>query len=240
MNFFLQVLHLQNTNDLCYIQTHFDPLHIDDNYYENLYYGHHSDEVLSSEECDQEPTKTSDISSHKRMETCETEISNNNKEFLEHYKRKFQSDEYSPNNINIDSHLNSNNQQENASSIFTRYSFGYDQICSRCICVSSILRNISFIPGNDIELVKYKTLIPLLARLLLLRHGYNHNNKNISLSDTQIKKSCNDQTINDYQSKVIYDFFVNSRDMLNCFTRSEPDLLSCSLVPSSAHSIETI
>jgi hypothetical protein len=211
MNYFLQVLYLQNTDDLSYIQTHFDPLHMDDNYYENLYYGHLSDEVLSSEEYDQELTKTPSTSSRKRMKTCETEISNNNKEFLENYQRKFHSDGYSSHNTDIDSHINSNNQQENASSIFTRYSFGYDQICSRCICVSSILRNLSFIPGNDIELVKYKTLIPLLARLLLLRHGYNHDNKNISLSDTQMRESSDDQTINDYQSKVIYILYRDQR-----------------------------
>ncbi|CAF1022143.1 unnamed protein product [Adineta steineri] len=197
------VLNLQNLDDLCYIQTHFDPLHIDDNYYENLYYGHHSDDTLSSDEHDQVPIK----SSRKRIKTCEIEISNNNnnnndnEEFLQRYQRTFQPEEHSFNNINIDSHTNSNNQQENALSIFTRYSFGYDQICSRCICASSILRNLSFISGNDIELVKYKTLIHVLARVLLLRHDINYNNENILLSDKQMKESLNDQTINNCQLK---------------------------------------
>jgi len=94
--FVFQVLNLQNKDDLCYIQTHFDPLHMDED--------------------DQEPIK------------------------------------------------------EDSSILFTRYSFGYDQICSRCICVSSIIRNLSFISENDLELIKDKILIHLLSRLVLLRH----------------------------------------------------------------------
>jgi hypothetical protein len=155
MNLFFQVLDLQNTDDLCFIQTHFDPLHIDDQYYENLYYGHHS--------------------SCKRMRSSETKLSN----------------EESP-NVYLSDLDSCSNQQETSSTLFTQYSFGYDQICSRCICVSSILRNLSFISGNDIELIKCQSLIHLLARVLLLRHD----KKNISSSD-------NDQTLHDYQSEVI-------------------------------------
>ncbi|UJR08140.1 hypothetical protein I4U23_012416 [Adineta vaga] len=178
------IINLQNTDDLCYIQTHFDPLHIDDNYYENLYFGHHCDDTLLSEEHDQEPTRTS-----------ETEISNNNnEEFFQRYKRKFQSDDdySSSTSTDIHAHMNSNNQLENSSAIFTRYSLGYDQTCSRCICLSSILRNLSFIPGNDIELIKYQPLIHLLARLLLLRHDVNKNN---SSSDKSNQESSNDHQL---------------------------------------------
>ncbi|CAF0989298.1 unnamed protein product [Adineta ricciae] len=184
------IVDLQNTDDLCYIQTHFDPLHVDDRYYENLHHSHHSDSTISSEEHDQEPTKTS----VKRLKSLESDMSPNyNEEFLQHYKRKFQFDEdySSSTNTDLNAHMNVNNQQENASAIFTRYSFGYDQTSSRCICISSILRNLSFIPGNDIELVKYQTLIHLLARLLLLRHNVK----------TTATSSDNDQSLIDCQSK---------------------------------------
>jgi len=144
---FFQVLDLQNMDDLGYIQTHFEPLHMDD----------------ISDEHDQEPI----ISSQKG------EKIDNNKEFLQRYQEKFQSNEIYLTDLNSCS-----NQQENTSVLFTRYSFGYDQICSRCICASSIIRNLSFISGNDIEFIKNKTLIHLLSRLLLLRHDYDH-----SLSD---------------------------------------------------------
>lgn len=150
------------------------------------------------------------------------EISDSNKEFLERYKRRFEYDEnqtyelYSGicssslsssssinklnNNKDFDSCTSSNDQQENASTLFTYHSLAYDQICARCTCVSSILRNLSFILGNDIELVKCKTLIGLLARLLLLRHGINHNH----MSDNQ---SSIDETVNQNQLKVNFFLF---------------------------------
>ncbi|CAF3212938.1 unnamed protein product [Rotaria sp. Silwood2] len=169
------VLELQNTNDLSYIQTHFDPLHKEDNYYENLYYGHHFDDTLSADEHDQEPIKKSYTPLRKHITTYEIDntkfhdqnsdlllnISDSNKEFLQRYKRKFQSDDSSSHIYLTDfnSFPNLNDQEESTSTLFTQYSFGYDQICSRCICVSSIIRNLSFISGNDIELIKNKTLI---------------------------------------------------------------------------------
>ncbi len=233
-------LDLQNTNDLCYLRTHFDPLRLDDSFYEKLYYGHRIDDTTNnqlSDEHDQEPIKKSQISSRKRIKTSEddlsineistldnpkrrrhnsdslTEISDSNKEFLERYKRKFEYDERQTyelypgirsssttklnNTKEFHSCTSSSDQQENASSLFTYHSLAYDQICARCTCVSSILRNLSFILGNDIEFVKCKTLIGLLARLLLLRHGINHNH----MSDNQ--SSSLDETVNQDQSKVI-------------------------------------
>ncbi|CAF3540447.1 unnamed protein product [Adineta steineri] len=211
------VLDLQNTNDLCFINTHFDPIRLDDNYYEKLYYGHRLDDI-SIDEHDQEPIKKCQNISRKRIKTSEDdiscdemsildnnpkrrrhnsdsliEISDSNKAFLERYKRKFEYDERqtyelysgicssssvttkSNHTKDSDSCTNSSDQQENVSSLFTYHSLAYDQICARCTCVSSILRNLSFILGNDIELVKSKTLIGLLARLLLLRHRVNDN-----------------------------------------------------------------
>ncbi|CAF0919497.1 unnamed protein product [Rotaria sp. Silwood1] len=243
------VLDLQNTDDLCYIRTHFDPLRLDDTFYEELYYGHHTDNLLDnhiSNDNEQESIKKSQISSRKRIKISDddnditineittldnskrrrynsdslTEISDSNKEFLERYKRKFEYDEHQTyelysgicssssssssssslsinksNHKDFDSCTSSNDQQENVSSLFTYHSLAYDQICARCTCVSSILRNLSFILGNDIELVKCKTLIGLLARLLLLRHGINHNH----MSDNQLSP---DETVNPNQLKT--------------------------------------
>ena len=228
------ILDLQNTNDLCYLNTHFDPLRFDDQFYEKLYYGHHLDDNTHiNDEYDQEPLKKSQ---RKRIKTSNddltineipsnehskrrrhnsdslTEISDSNTEFLQRYKRKFEYDErqtyelypgicssskQTNNTKEFHSCTNSNDQQENVSSLFTYHSLAYDQICARCTCVSSILRNLSFILGNDIELVKSKTLIGLLARLLLLRHGINNNNH---LSDNQL--SSPDETVNQDQLKV--------------------------------------
>lgn len=42
----------------------------------------------------------------------------------------------------------------------------------RCVCISTILRNLSFVPGNDAEMSKHAGLLVLLGRLLLLRHWH--------------------------------------------------------------------
>lgn len=169
---------------------------------------------LSEDDITINETTTDD---HLKRRRCNSdsliEISDSNKEFLERYKRKFEYDEQQTyelytgicssssvtklNNKDFESCTSSNDQQENVSSLFTYHSLAYDQICARCTCVSSILRNLSFILGNDIELVKCKTLIGLLARLLLLRHGI-HNNH---MSDNTITSSVDD-TVNQSQLKV--------------------------------------
>lgn len=47
-----------------------------------------------------------------------------------------------------------------------------DSLTKRCICVSNILRSLSFIPGNDTEMSKHPGLILILGRLLLLHHEH--------------------------------------------------------------------
>lgn len=45
-----------------------------------------------------------------------------------------------------------------------------DSLARRCICISSILRNLSFVPGNDTEMSKHAGFLLVLGRLLLLHH----------------------------------------------------------------------
>lgn len=40
----------------------------------------------------------------------------------------------------------------------------------RCTCLSTIIRNLSFIPGNDVEMSRHAGLLLVLGRLLLLKH----------------------------------------------------------------------
>lgn len=47
-----------------------------------------------------------------------------------------------------------------------------DSLTKRCICVSNIIRSLSFIPGNDTEMSKHPGLILILGRLLLLHHEH--------------------------------------------------------------------
>lgn len=47
-----------------------------------------------------------------------------------------------------------------------------DSLARRCICVSNIVRSLSFVPGNDSEMSKHPGLLLLLGRLLLLHHRH--------------------------------------------------------------------
>ncbi|CAL1294533.1 unnamed protein product [Larinioides sclopetarius] len=47
-----------------------------------------------------------------------------------------------------------------------------EMLSRRCVCVSTILRNLSFVPGNDIIMSKNPGVLVLLGRLLLLHHEH--------------------------------------------------------------------
>ncbi|KAG7270910.1 hypothetical protein CRUP_000269 [Coryphaenoides rupestris] len=47
-----------------------------------------------------------------------------------------------------------------------------DSLARRCVCVSNIVRSLSFVPGNDHEMSRHPGLLLLLGRLLLLHHRH--------------------------------------------------------------------
>ncbi|KAF7211575.1 AT-rich interactive domain-containing protein 1A [Nothobranchius furzeri] len=47
-----------------------------------------------------------------------------------------------------------------------------DSLARRCICISNIVRSLSFVPGNDLEMSKHPSLLLLLGRLVLLHHRH--------------------------------------------------------------------
>ncbi|KAJ8386300.1 hypothetical protein AAFF_G00174960 [Aldrovandia affinis] len=47
-----------------------------------------------------------------------------------------------------------------------------DSLAKRCVCVSNIVRSLSFVPGNDPEMSKHPGLLLLLGRLILLHHRH--------------------------------------------------------------------
>uniref|UniRef100_A0A3B4A9M7 ARID domain-containing protein n=1 Tax=Periophthalmus magnuspinnatus TaxID=409849 RepID=A0A3B4A9M7_9GOBI len=47
-----------------------------------------------------------------------------------------------------------------------------ESLSKRCLCVSNIVRSLSFIPGNDSEMSRHPALVLLLGRLLLLHHQH--------------------------------------------------------------------
>lgn len=47
-----------------------------------------------------------------------------------------------------------------------------DSLSRRCICISNIIRSLSFVPGNDHEMSKHPGLLLMLGRLILLHHRH--------------------------------------------------------------------
>ncbi|XP_021259085.1 AT-rich interactive domain-containing protein 1A-like [Numida meleagris] len=47
-----------------------------------------------------------------------------------------------------------------------------DCLAKHCLCVSSIIRSLLFVPGNDAELSKHTGLLLILGKLLLLHHKH--------------------------------------------------------------------
>ncbi|CAJ1073859.1 AT-rich interactive domain-containing protein 1B-like isoform X1 [Xyrichtys novacula] len=52
-----------------------------------------------------------------------------------------------------------------------------DSLAKRCLCVSNIVRSLSFIPGNDSDMSRHPALVLLLGRLLLLHHQHPERNR---------------------------------------------------------------
>lgn len=47
-----------------------------------------------------------------------------------------------------------------------------DALARRCLCLSSILRNLTFVPGNELEFAKSSTFLSILGKLLLYNHEH--------------------------------------------------------------------
>ena len=59
---------------------------------------------------------------------------------------------------------------------------------ARCLCVSNILRSLSFIPGNDTEMSRCHGLLRVLGRILLLHHKHilrNASKKSLSCTEEE-------------------------------------------------------
>ncbi|KAF7652436.1 hypothetical protein LDENG_00096740 [Lucifuga dentata] len=47
-----------------------------------------------------------------------------------------------------------------------------DSLAKRCVCVSNIVRGLSFVPGNDADMSRHAGLVLILSRLVLLHHHH--------------------------------------------------------------------
>ncbi|KAE8286480.1 AT-rich interactive domain-containing protein 1B [Larimichthys crocea] len=47
-----------------------------------------------------------------------------------------------------------------------------DSLAKRCVCISNIVRGLSFVPGNDADMSRHPGLVLILGRLVLLHHHH--------------------------------------------------------------------
>ncbi|XP_060773972.1 AT-rich interactive domain-containing protein 1B isoform X3 [Neoarius graeffei] len=47
-----------------------------------------------------------------------------------------------------------------------------DELAKRCVCISNIVRGLSFVPGNDADMARHPGLVLILGRLVLLHHEH--------------------------------------------------------------------
>ena len=57
-----------------------------------------------------------------------------------------------------------------------------DSLTRRCICLSTLIRNLSFVPGNDENMSKHPGLLLVMSRLLLLHHSHISKKRNFERS----------------------------------------------------------
>lgn len=57
-----------------------------------------------------------------------------------------------------------------------------DSLTRRCLCLSTLIRNLSFVPGNDADMSKHSGLLLVLSRLLLLHHSHLSKKRNFERS----------------------------------------------------------
>uniref|UniRef100_A0AAY4DMU0 ARID domain-containing protein n=1 Tax=Denticeps clupeoides TaxID=299321 RepID=A0AAY4DMU0_9TELE len=58
-----------------------------------------------------------------------------------------------------------------------------DALAKRCICISNIVRSLSFIPGNDTEMSRHAGLVLILGQLLLLHHQHPERKRHTPMYD---------------------------------------------------------
>lgn len=69
-----------------------------------------------------------------------------------------------------------------------------DTLARRCICISNILRNMTFVPGNELIFANSETFLAILGKILLLHHDHpvrTHKTRNYDREDdTDFADSC--------------------------------------------------
>uniref|UniRef100_T1JY34 ARID domain-containing protein n=1 Tax=Tetranychus urticae TaxID=32264 RepID=T1JY34_TETUR len=64
----------------------------------------------------------------------------------------------------------------------------YDSISRRCLCISTLIRNLSFVPGNDVEMCKHPGLMLVLSRLITLNHTHPRKNRDFAKLSEGVEK----------------------------------------------------
>jgi len=140
---------------------------------EKLFYGSMYTERVQfyamnpSQDLLEEETKTR--TSHKESQKQKRqEKSSLNEEFIRRHRLKPRDTETSQSS----STAFEDRIQSEEESLFRIINQQRSELLNRCVCISTIIRNLSFVPGNDAEICKNELLMKILARLLVLKHTH--------------------------------------------------------------------
>jgi AT-rich interactive domain-containing protein 1 len=160
--------------DICYYRTSFSK---DDELTktERLFYGPYYEQRCQMSMDKQKTNKTKD--NHKTDDNDDDHETNK--------KRKCQSNYEDQADIDEDS-------------LFTILSQKQDELMNRCMCISTILRNLSFVPGNDVELCKSALFVDVLSNLLLFKHKHNRK-RTTTMEHSYDNGECQSNNVQDQQ-----------------------------------------
>lgn len=85
-----------------------------------------------------------------------------------------------------------------------------DCVGKRCVCISNILRSLTFIPGNEGEFAKNSTFLGLVGKLLLLHHEHPPRTQKTRNYDREVSAL----NIHLYFSPLIYVLFLRRMQIL--------------------------
>ena len=89
---------------------------------------------------------------------------------------------------------------------------GQKELTRRCMCLSNIVRSLSFIPGNDTEMARHPGLLSLLGRLILLQHKHGIRRQNPQTYNRDDKDDIDtDMSVTD-EDKWWWDCLENMRE----------------------------
>jgi AT-rich interactive domain-containing protein 1 len=143
-----------------------------------------------------------------KQESKEKSCLNDNEEFIR--RHRFKSNDAQTKSTSSSNTAYEDRVQSEEESLFRIINQRRTELLNRCICISTIIRNLSFVPGNDAEICKNELLMKIIARLLVLKHTHkitvNQHEKSEHLNDGRHVDQQSTESMNNSDYSIDEDF----------------------------------